>query len=274
MTTNVQQAPAGWYPIDAGHSRYWDGSAWTEHVHAATLEDEDEAADGLAPSKTSRLKGAATAAAGRLTSSEFDVPHGTLWSSVGKGVGGLTTGRYSLDIYYLHLAKGTLRTDAQQVAAADVVDVDVRQSMTQKVRGVYTVTVHVQRGATREVVTMDDIADGPGAQRVINATARDARLALEHRSIQIDGLRHQATNTVRREISYEMAGPAPSVAPVRALTAAVAQVAPEITVDAVEIGARPEDLFEQITKLASLRDAGILTDEEFSSKKADILSRM
>lgn len=34
------------------------------------------------------------------------------------------------------------------------------------------------------------------------------------------------------------------------------------------------DIAEQITKLASLRDAGILSDEEFSIKKAELLARM
>lgn len=28
-------APAGWYPIDGGGQRYWDGSAWTEHISPA-----------------------------------------------------------------------------------------------------------------------------------------------------------------------------------------------------------------------------------------------
>lgn len=27
-------AAAGWYPIDDGRLRYWDGEAWTEHFHA------------------------------------------------------------------------------------------------------------------------------------------------------------------------------------------------------------------------------------------------
>lgn len=28
-----QQTPAGWYPDDQGTTRYWDGTAWTEHIH-------------------------------------------------------------------------------------------------------------------------------------------------------------------------------------------------------------------------------------------------
>lgn len=34
------------------------------------------------------------------------------------------------------------------------------------------------------------------------------------------------------------------------------------------------DITEQLTKLASLRDAGILTDEEFATKKAELLTRL
>lgn len=34
------------------------------------------------------------------------------------------------------------------------------------------------------------------------------------------------------------------------------------------------DITEQLTKLASLRDAGILTDEEFAAKKAELLTRL
>lgn len=29
-------APAGWYPVDAGKLRWWDGGAWTEHFHDPT----------------------------------------------------------------------------------------------------------------------------------------------------------------------------------------------------------------------------------------------
>jgi hypothetical protein len=25
--------PAGWYPVDGGQLRWWDGNAWTDHFH-------------------------------------------------------------------------------------------------------------------------------------------------------------------------------------------------------------------------------------------------
>lgn len=36
----------------------------------------------------------------------------------------------------------------------------------------------------------------------------------------------------------------------------------------------PVDVAEQLQRLASLRDAGILTEDEFNAKKADLLARM
>jgi hypothetical protein len=38
--------------------------------------------------------------------------------------------------------------------------------------------------------------------------------------------------------------------------------------------ATSEDVFDQVRKLADLRDAGVLTDEEFASKKAQLLDRL
>ncbi len=33
MTGHGANVPAGWYPVDDSHQRYWDGVQWTEHVH-------------------------------------------------------------------------------------------------------------------------------------------------------------------------------------------------------------------------------------------------
>ena len=33
----LQPAAPGWYPVGAGHTRYWDGRAWTAHVAPAPV---------------------------------------------------------------------------------------------------------------------------------------------------------------------------------------------------------------------------------------------
>jgi uncharacterized membrane protein YdbT with pleckstrin-like domain len=54
----------------------------------------------------------------------------------------------------LYFETGTLRTDAQQVPIRVVMDVDVKQSMVQKSRGVGDVIVHIERtGGAIEKVT-------------------------------------------------------------------------------------------------------------------------
>jgi hypothetical protein len=282
-----QRAAPGWYPVEGNKLRYWDGQAWTEHFHDSAA-PKQEISPGTAgtSSPASRLRSATTAAAGHLTSNEQDLPDGTLWSAIGKNLGKVTTGRYRLDPSYLYYSKGALRTEWQQVWVASIVDVDVRQSVTQKPRGLYTVIVSQQNGI---VFTMDDIPDGPAAQRIITKAGVDARLALEQRSIRIDAQRHDVTNTVRQEVRVEsstghtiqpqtVAGtvipspgdqPTPFVAsgPEPAELPAGGTGSPTGASDA-------PDYITQLRELGKLRDAGILTDEEFTAKKTEILSRI
>jgi hypothetical protein len=183
--------------------------------------------------------------AGRLKDSRSDVPADALWSAIGKPVTGIGAGRYWLTPHHLFFEKGALHTDSQQVPVSGVVDVDVRQSLTQKARGVFTVLVHIQRAGGIEVVPMDDIPDGRAAQRIINETAHQARLAIQ---------RNQ--NTMR----YEGQPPQFAAAPSAVTGDPAASAAP--------------DPMDQLRKLGELRDAGVLTEEEFAAKKADILSRL
>lgn len=269
-----RQAAAGWYPVEVGRARYWDGETWTDHFHDTGTELE-VSSGAAAPARVSRIKGAASAAAGQLTSNEQHLPEGTLWSALGKTVGNVTTGRYRLDATYLYFSKGALRTDAQQVLVASVVDVDVRQSLTQRARGTYTVVARVQTNTVAPyLVSMTDVPDGPTAQRVIMQTAHEARLSLEQRAIGIEGQRHLATNTLRNEVRYDGAVPAmlapTPAAPPTAVAPAPTPPSPE-TAPATAAGADP---IAQLKELAALRDAGILTEEEFTATKAEILSRM
>lgn len=274
-----QRAGAGWYPIEGGKLRYWNGHAWTEHVHHPVPEHPAVPRGAATKLPTSRLRSAASAATAHLTSSEQDLPDGTLWSAIGKNLGKLTTGRYRLDPVYLYFSKGALRTEWQQVYVASIVDVDVRQSVTQKPRAVYTVIVRQQNGI---MFTLDDIPDGPAAQRIITKAGVDARLALEQRSIRIEAQRHDVTNTVRQEIKVESsAGRTIQPQTVAGVVVPRAESTPSLsTVDSeseraalaaaagnTESGSSPidaPDYIVQLRELGKLRDDGVLTDAEFA----------
>lgn len=228
----MSSATPGWYPVEGDDRlRWWDGQAWTERFQ-----------DKPAPS--------AAGTAVREAASQFTgtrpFPQDAVWSAIGKPVTGFGAGRYWVTAHHLFFEKGSLRTDSQQVPISGVVDVDVRQSMTQKARSVYTVLVHINRGNRTEIVSMDDVPNGRDAQRIINETAHAARLAIQRNE-----------NTMRYEGQHPQFASAP--APAQA-TPAAASTAP--------------DPMDQLRKLGELRDAGILTDEEFAAKKAEILSRL
>lgn len=235
----------------------------------------------------SRLRSAASAATAHLTSSEQDLPDGTLWSAIGKTLGKVTTGRYRLDPVYLYFSKGALRTEWQQVYVASIIDVDVRQSVTQKARAVYTVIVRQQNGIT---FTLDDIPDGPAAQRIITKAGVDARLALEQRSIRIDAQRHDVTNTVRQEIKVESSA-AHTIQPQTVAGIVVPRDEATPSLDTASADSEPAavgggngergsgtvdapDYMAQLRELGKLHNDGILTDAEFADKKAEILGRI
>ncbi|MET8040898.1 PH domain-containing protein [Micromonospora sp. NPDC005215] len=163
---------------------------------------------------------------------------GVLWSAVGQPITGIGAGRYKLTATMLYFERGVLSTNAQQVPIAHVADVDLRQSMTQKARGLGSVVVKVQRASGVELVVLDDLPDPRRAVAVINQTAQAARL-----------VEQQRVNT------HHYSGPPPT-APAPAAAASVV------------------DPIAQLRQLGELRDAGILTEDEFATKKAEILARL
>jgi hypothetical protein len=175
----------------------------------------------------------------------------TIWSAESQTLtsaatgGKAITGRYRLTSEMPYFERGLLRTDAQQVPIVDVIDVDVSQSLTQKARSVGNVVVHIQRTNGIETVTMESIPHCRDAQAIINRTAREAR-----------HLHQQRQNTMR----YETASRPPWSAPT--------DHQPEGS------SHNGHDSIAQLRELGALRDAGILSDEEFQEKKTEILRRM
>jgi Short C-terminal domain/Bacterial PH domain len=175
---------------------------------------------------------------------ELAVDPDALWQAQGQPLKGFGGGRYKLTLHYLFFEKGTLSTNAQQVPISAVMDVDVTQTMTQKARKVGSIRVHIQRPNGIEIVNLEDIPSFREGQQIINRVAHEARLAVQQR-----------TNTMHYT---SQAAPVPQAATQPAATAA----------------APLPDPMAQLRSLGELRDAGILTPDEFDAKKTEILSRM
>lgn len=77
----MSEAPAGWYPQPDGTQRYWDGSAWTEHISgtpgATDAVSAAPAESAVAASDHATTSDAVEATASRQVVSEFGVTPST-----------------------------------------------------------------------------------------------------------------------------------------------------------------------------------------------------
>ena len=173
---------------------------------------------------------------------------GDLWAAIGKPLTGIGAVKVRMDNVHLFVERGVISTDAQQIPLAWVMDVDAAQSPPQKMRGLGTIRVRINRGGTVETMVLNDLEDFRIGVETINRAAREARLA-ETR------LQHT------QHLNY--AGhPAQGAVP-----AQVQQVAPAV---------RPssDEILSNIERLGRLHQAGALTDEEFANKKAELLRQL
>lgn len=223
-------AAAGWYPTGDGRNGYWDGAQWTEFTERNPADDGGD-------------RQAQRGVVGRLADIPVAFPDDAVWTAVGRPITGLGAGRYWMDSRHLYFERGMLSTNSQQVPLHLVMDVDVKQTMVQKARGVFSVYVHVNRTSYVERVLMEDVPDGRAAQRVINEAAHAERVRLQ-----------QAQNTMRYQGGSPVAWSGMKAEPA--------------------VGQTERDPIAQLKELGTLRDAGIVTEEEFAAKKAEILARM
>lgn len=232
----TDSAPAGWYPVEGdARLRWWDGTQWTDHFQP------EPTPSSSVRTQAAGMMAAAQGAAARAASSGHRFPESATWSATGRPITGIGGGRFWMDDKHLFFERGVVRTDSQQVPLAHVIDVDVKQTMAQKMRDVFTLRVRIQRAGGEELVLMEDIPDGRGAQRAINSAAHEARLAVT-----------RTANTHR----FESAAPAPL---------------PQATAPASDTSS---DVAAQLRMLTELHAAGLLSDDEFQGKRAEVLARL
>ena len=223
--------PAGWYDDGSGRQRWWDGGQWTEH-----FADQQPAA----PSATQRAAQKTADAFSSLTSKpDLSQIEGTLWSAVGKPLTGIGAGRYRVTEEYLIVEKGSITTKSLQIRLREIHDVDAKQTMSQKARGVGTITLQAKRPGGDEVIQLEDIPNFRDGVEVINRLSDEAR----HR------------HTTRENTSHvNYAGAAPALVP-----AAAPASAPAV------------DINGEIARLAEFHKQGVIDDEEFAAGKRRLL---
>ena len=251
----MSSAAPGWYPVEGDpRLRWWDGQAWTEHFH-----------EGLGPSPT---PAAARPGVAVSPSTGSGVPEDAIWSAIGKSLTGAGAGRYWLTAEHLVIDSNG-RGGAQQVPLALVQDVEVTQTMTQKARGLSTVKVHVNQGGG-VVLSLEDLPEGRIARAIISQAA--TRLRMEGQG-PAAAPTQTTTPTHAPDSGLQAAAQAPAQTAVPApAQAPVPTQAPE-TVQPWAHAPSAEPM-ELLRMLGELRDAGLLTDEELATKKAQVLGRL
>jgi Bacterial PH domain/Short C-terminal domain/Protein of unknown function (DUF2510) len=304
-------AEASWLPDPLGvhELRYWTGTAWSEHVSdqgVTTIDPLDVQPPPPAPAAAfppppppassgygasaapsggkvswkDRLKqvadqGKAMAEQGKAKVAEQQSKRteqwandpNTLWSGESKGaatsVMGVSKARYRVTRDRVWIESGLLGTKTENVPLWSVKDIDVRQALWQRDKDIGDVVLILDdasyAAAPTEMFSMTGMADpstshGTASGMVVLDNIENPYGVVDILTPLISEARHK--KTVERQSQYLHVNPGMAGA---AFGAPPAAPPPQT------------DMVEQLRKLGELRDAGILTEEEFAAQKAKIL---
>jgi hypothetical protein len=300
-------AEASWLadPTGVHELRYWNGSSWTEHVSDQGTAGQDPltvelpppaaafppppapppaataAPAGGKPSWKDRLKqvadqGKAIADQGKQKLAEQQSKRteqwandpNTLWFGESKNAAtsaaGVSKARYRITKDRVWIESGLLGTRTESVPLWAIKDMDVRQAVWQRGNDVGDVVLTLEDlayGASQDMFNMSGNIEGTTSGQVVLDNIEGPYAVLDILSPLISEARSK--KTIERQSQYLHVNPGMAGAAFGAPAPAPAAPPPS---------AEPQlDLADQLRKLADLRDAGILTDEEFTAQKAKLL---
>jgi len=302
-------AEASWLPDPSGahELRYWDGVAWSAHVSDAGTTAQDPltspypppggaaaapppppappaAAPARAGGKLSwkdRLKQAAEqvtdkaeqlADQGKAKLAEQNAKRteqwqndpGTLWFGESKNAAtsaaGVSKARYRITKDRIWIESGLLGTRTESIPMWAVKDMDVRQAVWQRGNDVGDVILNLEDpsyGAGQDMFNLTGSPEhGTTSGQAVLDNIEGPYVVLDLLAPLVSEARSK--KTVERQSQYvHMMNP--GVPAYGATPAPAAPAAPQ------------NDMVEQLRRLGELREAGILTDEEFAAQKAKLL---
>jgi hypothetical protein len=292
---------ASWQPDPSGahELRYWNGTDWTEHVSDQGTTGQDPLAAPLPPPLPApvapppppavpgpaaaapaagaklgwkdRLKqaadqGKAMAEQGKAKLAEQSAKRteqwatdpSTLWFGESKNATGVAKARYRITKDRVWIESGVLGTRTESVPLWAVRDMDVRQAVWQRGKDVGDVVLNLEDPAYGAQQDMFNLTGAPESGmtngQVVLDNVEGPYAVHDLLAPLVSEARHK--KTIERQSSYVHMQP-PYGAPV----APPAPAAPPTV-----------DLADQLRKLGELRDAGLLTDDEFAAQKAKLLA--
>jgi len=295
-------AEASWLtdPTGAHELRYWNGSSWTEHVSDQGTTGQDPlttelpppadafppppvpppvaAAPAGKPSWKDRLKqvadqGMAIADQGKQKLAEQNAKRteqwandpNTLWFGESKNAAtsaaGVSKARYRITKDRVWIESGVLGTRTESVPLWSIKDMDVRVAVWQQGKDVGDVVLNLEDpsyGASQDMFNMSGTIEGTTSGQVVLDNIEGPYAVLDILSPLISEARTKKTIERQSQYVHQM-NPAMPGMPYAPPAAPAPAPAPQL------------GLVEQLKQLGELRDAGILTEEEFAAQKAKLL---
>ncbi|GIE83484.1 hypothetical protein Aph02nite_94340 [Actinoplanes philippinensis] len=190
-----------------------------------------------------------------------------LWSGSSQDLASLATGgrvqtgSYTVTTDAIRFSSGVISTREEVIPIWLVIDADLTQHITQRVRGVGDLTLrldpaHAKKYGQNEL-TLLSIEDPAKVRDLILQQANTVR-------------RYWSQHHYQRDVELRRAGAASTNLVVPAVVATPeSTVAPQPALEPAQAG---NDLMAQLVKLGEMKTAGLLTDEEFTAAKAKLLA--
>jgi hypothetical protein len=192
-----------------------------------------------------------------------------LWSGASQDLtsiatgGRVQTGSYTVTEDAIQFSSGVISTREEIIPIWLVVDADITQHITQRLRGVADLTLRLDPAHSKKFgqseVTLVSIEDPAAVRDLILRQANSVRRYWSQHHYQRDvELRRAGAVSTNVVVPTVVATPDPALAPAPALALQAAPVA--------------GDLMAQLVRLGEMKTAGLLTDEEFAAAKAKLLA--
>lgn len=263
-------AAQGWYDDGSGRKRWWDGDQWTEHYATVVVDESTESTASPASGLMAGLVGKAKDATSQMTSAALQ------------------------NLAYAKDAMASNNSNAEVAVAASeamplfeiISHIDGKNAKVrlwpdrlewERGRGISAgkITAGIMTAGTSFLLTgvkagKDAYEMVPLGQVTSVANRKDGML---YHLVEVQTAGGTVAFRVSRNDAAQFRQAILDQLQTRANTPVIVQVANTVPEPVSQIAAAPDHV-DQLQKLAQLRDAGILTEEEFATKKAEILARM